>query len=232
MAASKQVWSNPHPVEPTAGRWRMEDVPNPHDAYLPPPPANDSERTRRELEELHVLTANRTPADVDLIRYWAIQEFSPMTHWAALADEMARRYQLSPPAAARIHCLMNEAIFGSLIACWRFKYHFLRPRPTDLDPSIDTSVIPVPAHPSYPSGHSTVAGAAATVLSRFFPDDQDRFWEQAEASGFSRLLSGIHYRSDHEAGILLGSAIGQQAVLEANKDRAPKAYHLPPVQTP
>ena len=84
-----------------------------------------------------------------------------------------------------------------------------------------------PRHPAYPSGHSTYAGAASEILSYFFgnqatPEDlrphPDLFSPanttikqeldfMADNIGMGRLWAGIHWRSDHEAGLKLGRVV-------------------------
>ncbi|HEY3368230.1 MAG TPA: vanadium-dependent haloperoxidase [Symbiobacteriaceae bacterium] len=217
-------WSSPHPVEPYAGFWRIAKAPDPADYHVPAPPANDSRRTEQELAELLHLSHSRTPDDVAQILRWSVQDFSPVTHWAALAEEMIRRYALNPMGGARVHFLLNEAVYCSMVACWANKFRYLRPRPTMLDPTIDISVIPVPQHPSYPAGHSTTAGAAAAILKHFFPADADIFTTTAQDSGLSRLKAGIHYRSDHLAGLKLGRRVAADLLNAAAHDGGPEEY--------
>jgi hypothetical protein len=79
-----------------------------------------------------------------------------------------------------------------------------------------------PRHPAYPSGHSTYAGAATTVLAYFFGNDPtpnaltlglgtstigDELRNMADNIGMGRLWAGIHWRSDHEAGLKLGQVV-------------------------
>jgi hypothetical protein len=90
-----------------------------------------------------------------------------------------------------------------------------------------------PLHPSYPQGHGTVAGACATTLKAFFDETQivtnavvasdDGLSLQPYTGGaltvggeinklafnvaMGRDFAGIHYRSDAEAGILLGEQV-------------------------
>lgn len=90
-----------------------------------------------------------------------------------------------------------------------------------------------PLHPSYPSGHATVAGACSAMLKAFF-DESEILTDcvQASADGLSlipysdmaltvggeinklafnvamgRDWAGIHYRSDAEAGLRLGEDV-------------------------
>lgn len=79
-----------------------------------------------------------------------------------------------------------------------------------------------PRHPAYPSGHSTYAGAATTVLAYFFGNDWtpnvltlcntsstigQELRNMADNIGMGRLWAGIHWRSDHEAGLKLGQVV-------------------------
>jgi membrane-associated phospholipid phosphatase len=75
----------------------------------------------------------------------------------------------------------------------------------------------LPNHPSYPSGHSCVSAAAATVLKELFPERGAEVDGWVEEAGLSRLYAGIHYRFDITAGADLGRAVAQWAI--ANADR-------------
>jgi membrane-associated phospholipid phosphatase len=97
-----------------------------------------------------------------------------------------------------------------------------------------------PLHPSYPSGHATIAGACATVLKAFF-DEAFPIEEPvvAAANGLSllpyrgaaltvggelnklasnvsmgRSAAGIHWRSDNVAGLALGEAVALALLAE------------------
>lgn len=221
-------WRSDHPVEPGAGNWRLSDMPDPRGHIIPPPPPDDSAETQAELAELRAMTHNRTESDIAEILRWSVQEPSPVTHWAHLADRLCTKHKLSPPAGARLHSLLSQAVHGAMIASWANKFRYLRVRPDELDQGIDVSVIPVPQHPAYPSGHSTVAGAAAEILARIFPEDADAAWAMAEESGVARMKAGIHYRSDHTAGIRLGRRVARDLLKSATKDGAPQSYRSAP----
>jgi membrane-associated phospholipid phosphatase len=64
-----------------------------------------------------------------------------------------------------------------------------------------------PRHPAYPSGHSTYSGAASELLSFFFPDYRADFDRLADNIGMARLWAGVHWRSDHVAGMKLGRTV-------------------------
>jgi membrane-associated phospholipid phosphatase len=110
----------------------------------------------------------------------------------------------------------NTAQADAFIACWDAKYTYWSERPVtairrELDPSF-LSYIATPPFPSYVSGHSTISGAASTVLAARFPDAARRLRAWADEAAVSRLNGGIHFRSDNEAGLLLGKRIGRVAV--------------------
>ena len=75
-----------------------------------------------------------------------------------------------------------------------------------------------PRHPAYPSGHSTYSSAASTILKYFFPDEAAELDKLSENIGEARLWAGVHWRSDHDAGVLLGKAVGQLVRAQLEKD--------------
>ncbi len=60
---------------------------------------------------------------------------------------------------------------------------------------------------SYPSGHSMTAWSWALVLSEFAPARADALLTVGRESGESRMICGVHFVSDVEAGRTLGSAM-------------------------
>ena len=98
---------------------------------------------------------------------------------------------------------LNVAIYDAMVAAWDSKYLYRRPRPSDLSRSL-TTAIPNPRSPSYPSEHAVAAGAASAVLAFFFPQQAAFFNAKAEEAGHSRLLAGVQYPSDVQAGLELG----------------------------
>ena len=73
--------------------------------------------------------------------------------------------------------------------------------------------------PSYPSGHTTAAFAAATVLSHLIPEWKHHFIEHAIENGYARVYGGVHFPSDVERGAWLGTFVGDFVMAERSTPR-------------
>ncbi|WP_406857560.1 phosphatase PAP2 family protein [Alsobacter sp. KACC 23698] len=69
---------------------------------------------------------------------------------------------------------------------------------------------------SFPSGHTTRVTAVAVILTMMAPEKRDEIWSRAEEYAESRIVAGLHYRADIEAGFRTGSALA--AAIMANAD--------------
>nr|WP_313418488.1 phosphatase PAP2 family protein [Brevundimonas diminuta] len=84
-----------------------------------------------------------------------------------------------------------------------------RPRPFVSEPA-DICVDAAPwlaESGSYPSGHAAMGWAWALVLSELAPDRAEAILTRGLAYGDSRVICGVHYVSDVEAGRLMGAAL-------------------------
>ena len=79
-------------------------------------------------------------------------------------------------------------------------------------------MFPTPSQPSYPSGHSCIAGATSGTLEYLFPRDAHYFRSRAEELAASRLWAGIHFRHDNEDGLKLGRAVAEKVIEWARHD--------------
>jgi len=181
---------------------------------------------------------------------WFESETPGLGHRHAL-NYLIRDANWSPPRQARVWMALDVAIYSAILAAWHYKWRTqrtdlvrYRPRPYEFDYRVDVlfnhavnatgsgdgarrlSPDPspgTPRHPAYPSGHSTVGGAASEILSYFFPDYTADFDDLADNAGMARLWAGIHYRSDHEAGVLLGRAVARLIIDQLQSDGVPPA---------
>jgi len=88
------------------------------------------------------------------------------------------------------------------------KVHFMRPRPYQADPRVQPA-IEREVSPSYPSGHATRGLAYAMVLADLAPDRREALLAQGRLVGVDRVIGGVHYPSDIEAGQRLGHKLAE-----------------------
>ncbi len=105
----------------------------------------------------------------------------------------------------RLGIVATEALIFNVIITTTMKYSINRDRPFVTYPEIEN--ITSAGSPSFPSGHTSSAFAAATSLSISFPKwyviTPSFVW--ASAMGYSRMHLGVHYPSDVILGVLVGS---------------------------
>ncbi|NWJ41553.1 MAG: phosphatase PAP2 family protein [Geothrix sp.] len=87
------------------------------------------------------------------------------------------------------------------------KKHFMRPRPYQADPRVRPA-IELETSPSYPSGHATRGLAYAMVLADLVPEWREALLAQGRLVGVDRVIGGVHYPSDIEAGQRLAEKLG------------------------
>lgn len=69
---------------------------------------------------------------------------------------------------------------------------------------------------SYPSGHTTIGWSSALILAEIRPDRQNEILKRGYEFGQSRVICGVHWQSDVDAGRITGSA--EVARLHADKN--------------
>jgi len=167
------------------------------------PPAFGSPEYLAALAEVRNFSDTRTPEQLAIARYWAATTGALAAgFWNEEASRLIVSHHLDERRAAHALALMNMAAMDANIACHDAKYTYWLIRPSQADPAI-TLPIGLPNHPSYPSNHGCLSGAAAYVLGAIMPDEAVRLAAMAAEAGESRLYAGIHYRFDVEAGLLI-----------------------------
>lgn len=200
-------------IEPKAGAWKTWTIAS--GSALRPAAPPDRAASAAEIKQLQDLVSQRSATALEQIKFW--DTGGPSYRWNEIAVNEALKNNLNANLASRALALVHVAAYDATIAAWDGKYAFNRVRPSEFDPSLKTA-IPNPASPSYPSEYATVAGAASTVLAYLFPDDAKMFGDEAQEAGQSRLLAGVEYPSDVQAGFDLGRAVAAQVVGRAKSD--------------
>ena len=210
------------------------DLPNAQ-KFLPPPPAAGSALLASD-EETYTATRKLrgtvrwalAAKDADLTFPNAAQTFS-----------CALGLTISPEQTPHLNMLVRRVRADASRANDKAKDLYKRQRPYLARG--DTSCTPQEKHKndSYPSGHSSIGWAWALVLAEIAPDRADRIFSRGLAFGESRVVCGVHWKSDVEAGRVVGasavSRLHANPVFAAQLELARKeieAARTAPVQSP
>ncbi|MCT4597766.1 MAG: vanadium-dependent haloperoxidase [Vallitalea sp.] len=170
-----------------------------------------------EGEQLDIVKStleNITKQQIKIAKYWG--EGPATKQWTPIIDRLIDTYGISAPKAARILAATQSALNDAFVVAWYFKYLWEIARPNQFDQNLAT-ILCTPLHPTYPSGHATVAGCAEIVLSYFFAPETERLKDLAQECAISRLYAGVHFPIDNEQGLSLGRNIGEIIVSELRK---------------
>jgi hypothetical protein len=210
---SRSQQASAQQIEPAAGQWQTWVLASLDEVRPAPPP--DWTATMAEAVELKTVAAQRDVVVEAQITYW--DAGSPSYRWIEIALSQFKSKPMPPLRISRGMAMMNVAIYDATVAAWDAKYTYNRLRPSLVDPTLVT-LVSVPASPSYPSEHAVAAGAAATILGYLYPDDAESFQAKAEEAARSRVLAGVHYPSDVEAGLELGRQVALRVIERAKAD--------------
>jgi hypothetical protein len=210
---------------------------------VPPPSLNSATYATafNEVKETGKLnSATRTADQTAYAKYW--YEFSE-AGWNRVARTVAINKKLNLLETARLFALVDIALADAYTAGWDSKahYNFWRPytaiRHAAADGNDQTMEDaqwqpeqPTPPVQDYPSTHSALGNAAATVLAKVLGDNTtftmtsptafpvgstrtfNSFSQAAKENADSRVKAGIHFRFACEAGLELGNKIGSWTV--------------------
>jgi hypothetical protein len=127
-----------------------------------------------------------------------------------------------PPYTSRALAYLSVAQFDGLVAAWHYKFKFELKSPYNEDSGI------VPAYsknnlPSFPSDGAVVAKVSKEILSVMFPLEKEYLENLFQQHMKSMVHAGINFKSDLDAGELIGSEISKIALQRASTDGMSKA---------
>jgi acid phosphatase (class A) len=177
---------------------------------LAPPPAAGSANQQADLDAVLNVQRTRTPEEVT--RAKADVEKSVFR----FADVLGPAFNEAnlPKTAALFKAANHDA---GLIAKGG-KQYFSRARPFIVSNEVHPTVAGKPddAYDSYPSGHATFGYMSAILLAQMIPEKRDALFVRGREYGENRVVDGVHYPSDVEAGRIDGTLVA--AALMANPD--------------
>ncbi len=165
---------------------------------LPNPPADGSPTTLKEIDFILQKQATRTPEEVARIKeevhlnVWLFKDV--MGPWYT-AKNLPVTASLFARVDADEHPIVNAG-----------KKFWDRPRPPLQDARVHPP-IDVPGNASYPSGHSTFSTLTALILAELAPDLKEAILARGRQIGDDRVIGGVHFPSDVEAGRTLAQAM-------------------------
>jgi hypothetical protein len=216
---------------------------------LPPPLALNSPEYATDLNEVKTMGvfsgSGRTPDQSELALFWAGN--TPL-YWNRIAAQLSAERGLSLTENAHLFALLNVTMADAAIACWdgKYRYVFWRPitairaglTPADADPTwvpwLDFFPAGTPAHPEYPSGHSSLSGSAAFILAAAFGDNTafsvtsdvrpgtrsfSSFSDAVAEIADARVFGGIHFRTSCVRANTLGRAVADYVSRHAMRER-------------
>jgi len=208
------------------------------------PPALDSEQYAKDYNEIKEIgkssSLTRTAEQSQIALFWRA---SPVAIWNPVATQAIATRNLDLSATAQLYALVALAGTEAGISCWDAKYTYNSWRPQlairsgDLDGNDSTTgdaswtpFLPTPPHPEYPSGHTTVSSAMASVLEAELGDDPSvhfavtltgitRQWntfdQAVEEVIDARVYSGIHFRNSDIVGAREGRQVAHFVLTHA-----------------
>jgi hypothetical protein len=215
---------------------------------LPPPLALNSPEYASDLNEVREMgslsSASRSSEQTEVALFWALN--TPLA-WNRVAAQLSAARGLSLTENAHLFAVLNVTLADAIIACWDSKYRYIFWRPVTAiragaalgDPNSDwrpllDSLTGTPAHPEYPSAHSTYSGAAAFILAAAFGENTafsltseirpstrsyTSFSEAIAEIADARVFGGIHLRSSCARGNSLGRAVADYVSKHAMRPR-------------
>jgi acid phosphatase (class A) len=194
---------------------------------LGPPPAADSLWDHADEGLVEALQA------VDDTR-WQTAELDQKELYTRFTDAFGK--PIDRKTSPALVTLLDRSIADASTTTSAAKDYFHRPRPfqrLQLQRLCEKSAPPKPEpNPTrgdgYPSGHSVRGWTVAMILARVAPERTEAVMKRAEVYQESRLVCGMHFPSDVEAGHDVASAVvarlDSSTAFQADLARARKEY--------
>ncbi len=171
-------------------------------ATFPPAPRLNSESDHTDL--LITLAAQGTRNSDQVQEAWADRSFAEAQK--ALDHLVDPAFETTYPENSAVSALLKRASGDGAMVLFALKKRNQRPRPYVQHPGLVVPLFTVSDF-SYPSGHSAGSQLRARLLAELFPNRAADVLQKAKVIADSRVVAGVHYESDIEAGLSLGDLV-------------------------
>ena len=174
-------------------------------ALLPPPPPDGSPMAAADL------AAYRTSRALRDSPRWALATRDAELRFPAAGRTFscALDAPISAEATPHLNTLLRRTLADAGLSTYTAKDHYNRVRPFVALKEASCSTAEEPRlvkDGSYPSGHAALGWAWGLVLASVSPERADALLQRAHAFGQSRMICGVHWQSDVDAGRTMGAA--------------------------
>jgi hypothetical protein len=215
--------------------------PNRHVLLGPPPPDLGSARYRTDVEEAWRMggagRTERSEAQTEAARFWVPQSLQRNVMQVLLRRIGERPLPGGIWDEARMVSILAVAYADTDVAVYAEKFHYSFWRPVTAlnlgnsgvrtDPGWQ-ALLPTPAHPDYPSGHSADLATGTTVIAGLLGEAPVRYQvldrvgqpvrefpslaAMLEECSESRIWAGAHFRTAAQEGLRIGRTIAARAL--------------------
>lgn len=180
---------------------------------IPPPPPQGSQRMAADVELYRESVRWRdTPR-------WRIAASDANLPKAPNAFSCAAGLRISQSATPSLYLLLQRVMLDGGLSIAPVKKKYYRPRPFALynEPTcVSKEEAALRTNGSFPSGHAALGWAWALILAELVPERADALLARGYEFGQSRVVCGVHWQSDVDAGRMIASAV--IAKLHANPE--------------
>ena len=174
-------------------------------ALLPPPPAEASAQAGADLDVYRTTRTLRDSPRWTLASQDAVLSFPAAARTFSCALDAPISAETSPHLTMLLRRTLTDAGLSTYGA--KDRYNRMRPfvaaKEASCTPGEEAALS---KDGSYPSGHSSIGWAWGLVLASVAPERADAVLARAHAFGQSRVVCGVHWQSDVEAGRVMGAA--------------------------
>ncbi len=176
-------------------------------SFLPPPVVNGSPEDK--AQQLQVIAIQKSASKERIAQANADVEETVFAMYGGVLGSKFKSESL--PMVTALFEKMGESESAVVDPV---KAHFSRTRPYLNNPDIKPLVKPSSSG-AYPSGHTTRSMMMAIVLSKMVPEKQADIFLRADDYAQSRVIGGMHYLNDIDAGRRSGTAIAAALLTDA-----------------